>query len=464
MRILLKTSSAVSNGTAIQDRMPIAHISRAWSYVRTRQLVWDTLTTTVLSTFGKGVGFLIPFFIAAWFGVSAETDAFFYAYGLIIFLAIIFSPVIESVIVPFIAEARAKNEDVGDFVGKILCTALVVLAALSAVFLLFIKPVLPFISRFSPEGIDLIFVILLEAIPLAVLLVLTSILSGTLNAFKMFGIPAMSPAFRGVVTIAFILVFKDSLGVHSIALGYVAGEAARLAILFAVIRRLKAEVRLKLSFGWDKKFTYFLKISSYQVAGMSVLAFTSIINKTMASWTGTGGVSLLEYAERLYMIPSTLLTSGVIVTLLSHWSSKYGLSDYDGLKRDVAKKIKIIGFVGLLFTIIIWLLKEPIASLVYGHGQFSQEQLGGVSRVLGFYCLGLVPYFMAQVYTRALLVRQNTKALFHAALITISATLALNYILVRNMGVAGLALASSLVLMLISFYLHFTFYRRVHVV
>lgn len=444
--------------------MSIADISKALTYLKSRQLVWDTLTTTVLSTFGKGVGFLIPFFIAAWFGATAETDAFFYAYGLIVFLAVIFSPVIESVIVPFIAEARAKNEDVGDFVGKILCTALVILTVLSAAFLFSIKPALPFISRFSPEGIDLIFVILLETIPLAVLLVLTSILSGTLNAFKIFGIPAVSPAFRAIVTLAFIVIFKDSMGVHSIAWGYVAGEAARLAVLFAVIKRLKPDLRLKLSLGWDKKFTYFLKISSYQVAGMSVLAFTSIINKTMASWTGTGGVSVLEYADRLYMIPSTLLSSGVIVTLLSHWSSRYGMMDYEGLRRDVAKKVKLIVSVALLFTTIIWLLKGHVVSLVYGHGQFPEERLSEVSRVLGFYLLGLSPYFMALVYTKALLVRQNTKALFHAALITIAATLALNYIFVRSMGVAGLALASSLVLIITASYLHLIFTRRVHVI
>lgn len=444
--------------------MPITYIIRACTFLRTRQLVWETLTTTVLSTFGKGVGFFIPFFIAAWFGASDETDAFFYAYGLIIFLSLIFSPVVESVIVPFIAEARAKNDDVGEFVGKILYTAILFMAALSSAFLFFVKPALSFISSFSPEGIDLIFLILLETIPLAVLLVMTSILSGTLNAYKVFGVPAVSPAFRGAVTLVFIFVFKESLGVHSIAWGYVAGETARLGMLFLIIGRLKSTLRLKLSLGLDKKFAYFLKISSYQVAGMSMLACTSIINKTMATWTGTGGVSVLEYAERLYMIPCTMLSSGVIVTLLSHWASRYGVNDYEGLREDVAKKIRLIGSAALLLAIIIWLSKGHVVSLVYGHGQFPEDRLIEVNRVLGFYLIGLTPYFIALVYTKALLVRQNTKALFHAALITISATLALNYVFVRSMGVAGLALASSIVLIITASYLHLIFSRRGHVI
>ena len=88
--------------------------------IRNRPLVWDTIKTTFWSVIGRGAGFLIPFFIAAWFGVSEETDAFFFAYGIILFLSGIFAPVVESVIVPYVAEARSNNEDVGKFIGNIL--------------------------------------------------------------------------------------------------------------------------------------------------------------------------------------------------------------------------------------------------------------------------------------------------------------------------------------------------------
>ena len=95
-------------------------LKKLWTQIRSRALVWDTITTTGWSTVGKGMGFLVPFFVAAWFGVTAETDAFFFAYGLILFFSMTFAPVVESIIVPYIAEARSNNEDVGKFVGRIL--------------------------------------------------------------------------------------------------------------------------------------------------------------------------------------------------------------------------------------------------------------------------------------------------------------------------------------------------------
>lgn len=308
-------------------------LNKIWTQIRSRPLVRDTITTTVLSTIGKGVGFLIPFFIAAWFGVSGETDAFFFAYGLIIFLATIFSPVVESIIVPFIAEARAKREDVGAFVGRVLGMSVVGLAAITVMFLAVIRPILSILTRFSPQGIDLIYWILFESSPLIILLFWTSALAGTLNAYKVFGIPALSPAFRAVVTLAFIFAFKERMGVHAIAWGYVAGEIFRLFVLFVMLKKL-AIFHLKLSIGWEPKFVEFFKTSSYQIIGMSMLAFTPIINKTMASWLGPGNVSLLEYADRLYMIPITLLTSGLIVTLLAHWSERYQAGGEERLKND----------------------------------------------------------------------------------------------------------------------------------
>lgn len=297
-------------------------ISKVIEQFKSSPIVRDTVVTTIFATSGRGVGFLIPFFIAAWYGVGKETDAFFFAYSLIIYLATIFSPVMESIIVPFIAEKRAKQEDVGGFIGRVLGISALGLLALSGIFLIVIKPFLAVLTRFSPEGIDLIYRILLETIPLLVLLVWTSILAGTLNAYKVFVIPAMSPAFRALMTIGFIYLFKKSLGVHAIAWGYVAGEIFRLSILFWLLQKLNL-FRLRVRVGWEPKFNEFLKASSYQIIGMSIMAFTPVINKTMASWLGKGSVSILEYADRLYMIPLTFLASGFVVTFLSHWSDRY---------------------------------------------------------------------------------------------------------------------------------------------
>ena len=434
-------------------------ISKVLKHLRGKPIVRDAITTTILSIIGKGVGFLIPFFIAAWFGVSSETDSFFFAFGLILFLAQMFSPSVESVIVPFIAGAIAKKEDVGEFLGKTLGISAVGLSVITVLFLIAAKPILSVLTKFSPDELSLIQTILFETAPLVVLLVWTALLSGTLNAYKIFSIPALSPAFRAIITIGFIFALKDIIGVHAIALGYVAGETVRLIILFLFLKRLRL-FRLKFSITWEKRFSQFFRTSSYQVIGMSVLAFTPIINQTMASWLGTGNVSLLEYANRLYMIPTTLMASGLMVTILSHWSTEYQTGGEDVLKKNVVKAVRVVGTGGLILTISLFLTKDYLIRLAYGYGKFPKEQMHEVARIFGFFLLGLTPYLIALLYSRAFLTRKNTKVLLLAAMVMVSGTIVFNLIFMRIMDIEGIALAASIVAFISLIVLAFLFHRK----
>ena len=176
--------------------------SRLYNCVSSRYFLRDTISTTVLSVVGKGVGFLIPFFIAAWFGISDETDAFFFAYGLLLFLTGIFAPVMESVVVPFIVEIKSRGEEeVQTFLGTTLLLATAGLTLLGCLVIAISRPLLGFVTSFSEESLGLIVQLFIEIIPLLVLLVGTSLLSGTLNAYKLFWFPAISPAFRAVVAL-----------------------------------------------------------------------------------------------------------------------------------------------------------------------------------------------------------------------------------------------------------------------
>jgi len=430
-----------------------------WLKLRAKSLVWDTLTTTFLSTIGKGIGFLIPLFIAFWFGITSETDAFFFAYGLILFLSGIFAPVVESVIVPYIAEARAKNEDIGRFVGGISGVSGVGLLVLTVAVLLVIKPILSVITRFDSQALNLVYWLLIEAAPLVILLVWTSILAGTLNAYQKFAFPAISPAFRAIVNLSIIFIFKDRLGVHAIAWGYVVGEVVRLAILVGVIKRLNL-FKLGISLQLDPKFKEFLKTASYLTIGMTAVGLNPIVDKTMASWLGKGSVSVLHYADRLYAIPVLFITSGLMVTLLSHWSERYYESSNPRLKEDIKKAIRGIMPIALVITVVLILFHQPIVKLVFGRGAFAQERLPEVGWVWVCYLFGFVPYILGMVFVRVHLTLKNTKVLMRYGFYSVFLNILLNYILMMYLKVAGIALATTLISLFYLFYLGRAFIKR----
>lgn len=414
--------------------------------LRNRALVWDTLTTTGWSTLGKGAGFIAPFFIAAWFGVTGETDAFFFTYGLILFFSMVFAPVVESVIVTYIAEARTKGEDTGKFVGNILAVSGIGLILLTVAMLLVIKPILALVTRFDAKSLNLVYQLLVLASPLIILLVLTSVLSGTLNAYKKFAFPAVAPAFRAIIVIAFIFMFKERYGVYSIALGYVIGEIFRLIVLLFVAKTITG-FRLKLSLGIAPRLREFLKTSSYQIIGMAAVGLNPIVDRTMASWLGEGSVSVLHYADRLYMIPITFFSAGLLIPLLSHWSGRYYNSGFQRLNKDLNRTLKVVGLASLFFTILLILFSQPLTRLAFGRGAFVEERLSEVGWVWVCYLLGFSFHIMGQIYIRAYLVLKQTKILMWCSFFTVIFNIMFNYALMLFFGVYGIALASTFVSM-----------------
>lgn len=433
-------------------------LNKLWKKIRSRALVWDTITTSFWATLGKAVGFLIPFFIAAWYGVTAETDAFFFVYGLIIFMAGVFATVVESVIVPYIAELRFNNENIDDFIGSILVFGGFGLVVLTILLFFVFKLVLPFVTKFSPDSLKLIYLLLFETAPLIIFLAYTSIMAGTLNTYKRFVFPAISPAIRAIVCLTIVFTFKEKIGVHAVAFGYVVGEIVRFIILASIVYRFKI-FRLKFSLQFSPKLSEFLKTSSYQIIGTAAIGFKPVVGRIMASWSGEGSVSILHYANRLYMIPTIFIISGFAVVVLSHWSGRFYNSDKRPLKDDVRKAEKILLLIALVISIILLIFNRNIVNIAFSRGAFDRAKLSEVSLVWVCYIFGFVPHALEQIYTKGFIVLKNTKILMRCAIYTNLFFIIFNLILMPYFNIAGIALSTSLIAFFSFVYLRVNFFR-----
>lgn len=409
--------------------------------LKSSQLIKDTITTTALNVIGRGTGFLVPFFIAAWFGISVATDAFFFAYGTILFFAQIFAPTVESLIVPFIADHRSRNTDIGEFVGMIFGNVIKWLSIFSLLLVFFGYIAIKIFTPFSAPEISLISQLLIETIPLIVLLTITSVFTGTLNAYKIFAVPAIAPAFRAVIIIALIYVLKRPLGIHSIALSYVIGELFRAIILYTLIDRLGL-FKLRLSYSITVELKEFFRSSSFQIISMIAMGLSPIINKFMASWLKPGDISILEYADRLYVIPTTFFTSGLIITILSHWSSKY-YQDKLAIQSSLRKTICYVIPIALLVHILCILLSKYAVQLVYAHNSETMLKLVDIRNVFLCMLFGFVPYILSQIYVRFIIVLKQTHILTISSVLSTFLNIIMNYFLMQRFGIVGIAISTA---------------------
>ncbi|HEQ72552.1 MAG TPA: hypothetical protein ENN69_08690, partial [Spirochaetia bacterium] len=332
--------------------------------------VKDTLKTTAFSSVGRAIGFLIPFFIAAWFGTSPQTDAFFFIYGLVIFLSSIFASTVAAVIVPYIAEMLARRENPGRFISSLLQISTLLLTLLLGAAAVLLAGFFVFFNPFSPAVTAESILMLCELLPLVFLLVWTGILEGVLQADKKFSLPALSLILRAALTITLIWLFKPWLGIHAVITGYLAGEAARFLLLLIAAGRLRL-FRFHCLRRPDGRVKDFLGKAAFQVVGVTAMGLNPVIDKLMAATLPMGSVSVLYYAERLFLIPVTFLVSGVLITLLSYWSGGLQTAGRTQLARDVSRTARWTVSPGLLVTVAVLLLAGPLAELAYGRGEMT---------------------------------------------------------------------------------------------
>ncbi|MEJ2184152.1 MAG: lipid II flippase MurJ [Nitrospirota bacterium] len=191
---------------------------------------------------------------------------------------------------------------------------------------------------------------------------------------------------------------------------------------------------------------------------MAVIGINPIVDKAMASWLGKGSVSVLHYADRLYMIPVTFVSTGLMVTLLSHWSGRYYEEGIERLHGDVKKAIKIVGLLALFITLALVLVRQPLVRLAFGRGAFDQTMLPEVGWVWVCYLLGFVPYMLGNVFARAHLTTKNTRILMQCAFCAGVLNVLLNYILMKPFKVAGIATATTLASIFTFCFLTISFY------
>jgi putative peptidoglycan lipid II flippase len=422
-------------------------------------------TSVVLTSFNvvsRTIGLLIPIVIARWYGVSRETDAFFFGYAIILFVTGVFSAVAEAVIVPYTAELRRTSEEsVAQFLREVTAIATLVVCLVTALVVATLSPLLGVVTRFSAGDISTVRQILIEASILPPVVLLASLYAGTLNTYHHYGVPVISQAVRSIVAIGIIVVFQPTFGIHAIVVGYVLGEICRF-VMVSWFARQCGVFAFSLRVRSTQRIRGFFSVASYHVFSMLVMGLTPVTDKFVSSWLPPGSVSVIEYANKLYVIPVTLATSGFTVVLLSHWSNRQYADPKFDLWKDAQRSVLIIGAGGVVLTLGCLLLAPALIAYLLnfksGFSQYSSEILS----TFRAYSIGLSPYLLSQVYVRGLLVFKQTKNLFLIAIVLCIINLILDVVFMRIIGVTGIALSTTAV-SLLSWILHLRVLRRVAV-
>lgn len=269
-----------------------------------------------------------------------------------------------------------------------------------------------------------------------------SILNGYLQVMNSFIVPGALGLIYNLIIITSLYI-SYTYNIFILAIGSVLALLFQLIFLayFAKQKGLSYNCILNIK---DKYIISMGKMALPLIFGISVSQINILVDKTIASQLVIGGISTLNYADRINsFILSTIVMSICIsiYPLMSKFAAEKNIYEF---KKVISESIGTINVLIIPSTVGAMVFAYEIVSLLFARGAFSSDAIVMTSKALFYYSIGMIGIGLREVLMRAFFSMQDTKTPMTNAAIGMILNIILNLILSRVLGIGGLALATSI--------------------
>lgn len=403
--------------------------------------VYIILITFIAKLFGLGRDLALSYV----YGASNISDAYLVSitvptviFSLIsISLAATFIPMFENI------QNKKGREASNRFVNIVLINLLFV-STIIIILIYFFSETLVYIFASGFEGNTLI--IATDLLKINVFILYFSVISTIFGSLLQIRGSFLIPAFITVpfnILIVFSIIASGIFGYPLLSIGLVFASIVQVLILVPFV------VKQGFDFYWifdfkNSDFRKMIKMSAPVLIGSSVTQVNIIIDRTLASRITSGGISALNYGDRLTGFAVGLFVISVI-NLIYPKLCKYSADlNLNGFKDLINKAIFGISLFIIPMTVGFSIFTKEIIELLFFRGEFNETSIMLTSGALAFYSLGMMGFSMRELLSRIFFSLSDTKTPVINASLGIFINIVLNIILSRYFGIGGLALATSI--------------------
>ncbi len=411
-----------------------------------RVLVTASLVLTAAALASRLLGWIRLLVIGSQFGAGRELDAYFAAFRIpdAIFQLVV-AGALSAALIPVFSSYRARGQEaeawrLASSVINLVMIALSLLSLLMAILApLFVPIVAP---GFDEETTELTIRLTRIMLISPVLIGMGAVVTGILNSYQQFTVPSLAPLFYNLAIIVAAIFLAPVMGVEGLAVGVAVGSLAHLVIQLPNLVRVGHRYQPRINFTQPgvRRVAWLMGPRMLGLASGQVNFFVSTI---LASGLAAGSVAAYNYAFQLSQLPVGVIGVSVAVALFPTLSQDAALGRISNIRRQVANAVRVLIFVAAPLTAIMVVMREPLTSVFYQYGLFSQEATDRTASTLLFFAVGLVGHIVVHVLTRAFYAMQDTRTPVTWAIIAVAINVPLMIWLVGPMGVEGLALALS---------------------
>lgn len=417
---------------------------------RARHLLQSSTLVIVFFGLDKVIGLARTLLIGRAFGTGPAYDAFTAANQLPeVFVTLISGGALAAAFIPVYSAhlTGEKAQNAARVANATLTLVLVILGTISAIGALFapwltstfLVPEFP--AELQRLTAELMRIILLQT----TLFGISGVLSSILNAHQHFALPALAPIALQVGYFVGLFVFVPAMDgdIHGLAWGTVVGGLLHILIQVPALIRYRFRYRPLLGIHLDG-VREIVRLMGPRIVTLGTIQIADLFIIRLTSGLSSGSTSGYFYAYYLQQLPETLFGTAIGIVVFPTLAEVFNAGDLARLKRLAMNALKIVWMLTIPAGAGLILLGRPAIALVLERGAFDAASTSLVYGVLIFFSIRVVSEATLEIVARLFYAQHNTITPMYASLVWLGVTVSLLYLFVDDLGVGGLALATTI--------------------
>jgi len=403
-----------------------------------------TLQITFFSLIGIIIGFSTQLIIAYYFGTTFERDAYFVAIIVPTYISSIFIGSFGVIFLPKVVDIlKSENKKaLSDFVSIVFCFILFFLVLIVSFSLIIPNQIVQLISPgFDFDQIQSTSKILKIVIPAIIFNVSGNLLASLYQIQHKFIRPAIAPIVLLIISLIFVIFFSETLGIYSLALGYLFGSFFAFVIQLPILKNY--DFRLYFDFK-NKDVILFIRLVFPILLTGIIFRSNILFERIIASGLEVGSISYLGYSTQIIVVLGTLIASGIVTSTYPVLSKLWSNNDISDFGQYFIQTLRTILLISIPISFSLILFGEQFVMYIFERGAFTSNDTILVSKSLVWLVGAFIFQAIGGLVAKILYIAKHTLISSIISCIEIFIYIFLGYFLSRQFSFIGLAMALSI--------------------
>jgi len=406
---------------------------------------------------------------AGLFGAGIFTDAFNAAFKIPNLLRDLFAEgALSSAFVPIFSEYKSvrSEQETRDLANIVVSTLITIIGVICVCGIVFSEDIVRYMApgfENTPGKTELTVLMTKIMFPFLILVAVAAVFMGMLNSYGRFFIPAFAPTLfnLGMIisgfSVCYVFKYMGYEPIVGMAAGVLIGGSMQMGVQYRSLKKLGYAFKFRLSLKHEG-LRRIVKLMVPATVGLAATQINVFVNTWLASQLADGAISYLNYSFRLMQLPIGIFGVAISSVTLPLISSQIARGEKDKLSETITSSLSFVFLLTIPATFGLMFLKDPIISLLYEHGRFGRADTINTGYALLGYSVGLFGYSAVKILAPVFYAFNETRIPVIASISSVICNIILNFILIKNYSYFGLALATSIT-MILNFTILFVFIK-----